>query len=77
MHARRAQVYPRKLCRAILKGITKQMRIDGHLKRGCFGMQVKEDEDTLPERLYGPKQGYSGKYKDDLTSQILKDDLVR
>ena len=26
--------------------------------------------------LYGPAQGYSGKYKDDLTGQTLRDDLV-
>ena len=26
--------------------------------------------------IYGPAQGYSGKFKDDLTGQVLKDNLV-
>ena len=37
-----------------------------------------EDEDEVAEKfLYGPAQGYSGKYKDDLTGQPLRDDLVK
>ena len=28
-------------------------------------------------QLLGPAQGYSGKYKDDLTKQPLRDDLVK
>ena len=27
-------------------------------------------------RRYGPEQGYSRKYKDDITGQLLKDELV-
>ena len=26
--------------------------------------------------MYGPEQGYSGRFKDDLTGQVLRDDLV-
>ena len=29
------------------------------------------------KQLYGPAQDYSGKYKDDLTRQPLRDDLVK
>ena len=37
-----------------------------------------EDEDKMAEQeISGPAPGYSGKYKDDLTSQPLRDDLVR
>ena len=39
-------------------------------------MQVADDDLAVLEATYGPEQGYSGKYKDDLTGQVLKDALV-
>ena len=39
-----AQVYPRGLCRAVLKGISDQMRADGLMKNGCYGVQVADDD---------------------------------
>ena len=33
------------------------------------------DGDCVRE-IYGPAQGYSGRFKDDLTGQVLKDSLV-
>ena len=76
-HARDAQVYPKGLCRAILKGVTAQLRQDNLLKPGCYGMQVADDDAEVLKNMYGPEQGFSGAYKDDLTGQILKDELVK
>ena len=55
-----AQVYPRGLCGAVLKGISYQMRADGLLKNGCYGVQVADDELAVLEAMYGVEQGYSG-----------------
>ena len=74
--ASNAQVYPGGLCRAVLKGISDQMRTDGLLRNGCYGVQVADDDLAVLKATYGPEQGYSGKYKDDLTGQFLKDALV-
>ena len=76
-HAKDAQVYPKGLCRAVLKGVTEQMRRDNVLKPGCYGMQVADDDAQVLKSMYGPEQGYSGTYKDDLTGQVLKDELVK
>ena len=51
------------------------MRADGVTKNGCLGLQA-EDEEEITRGCYGPAQGYSGKYRDDVTGQILKDELV-
>ena len=66
--------HPRELRRAMLRGLTHQLRVDGRLQPGCYGIQ-SQDDDCIRE-IYGPAQGYSGKYKDDLTGQVLKDSLV-
>ncbi len=84
--AKEAATYPRELCRAVLRGLTSQLRKDGRMIGGCYGIQVKEgpasgltdDADAMAEQqLFGPAQGYSGKYKDDLTKQPLRDDFVK
>ncbi len=75
-HARAAATYPRGLCRAILRGVRDQLRQDGHLKNGCFGIQAEDDEVATEHALRGEAQGYSGTYRDDLTGQILKDEWV-
>ncbi len=69
--------YPRGLCRAVLKGISKQLREDKKLKPGCYGFQAVDEEDEFGEALYTPANGYPGKYRDDLTGQVLEDQLVR
>ena len=76
-HARDAARYPRGLCRAILKGITGQLKDDRLLLEGCFGVQVPNGDAEIIKNMYGPDQGYSGKFKDDLTGQALRDDLVK
>ena len=75
--AKDAARYPRKLCQAVLRGASAQLRADGRLKTGCFGVQALDDDNEVHDSLYGPDQGYSGRYKDDLTGQVLRDDLVR
>ena len=77
IHAKHAARYPQALCRAIIKGITKQLRSDRLLKNGCFGIQVPDDEEEIRSNVLGPEQGYSGRFKDDLTGQPLKDELVK
>ena len=72
-----AAQYPRGLCQAMLKGATAQLRADRRLKPGCFGIQAVDDDAEVHESMYGSAQGYSGRYKDDLTGQTLRDDLVR
>ena len=36
-----------------------------------------DEEQTAEQALSGEAQGYSGKYRDDLTGQVLKDELVQ
>ena len=78
--------YTRELCRAVLRGISAQLRHDRKLVNGCYGIQVEaagldpvaaDEEEEAAKQLFGPAQGYSGKYKDDLTGQPLRDDLVK
>ncbi len=69
--------YPRELCRAVLKGTTNQLKKDRKFKPGCYGLQAVDDEEEIQDNLYGPARGYSGKSRDDLTGQVLRDDLVK
>ena len=45
------------------------------MQPGCYGVQMADDESDL-KQLCGPDQGYSGRFKDDLTGHVLRDDLV-
>ena len=56
--------------------MTAQLRADRKLKVGCYGIQAVDDEEQVEQDLRGPEQGYSGQYRDDMTGQILKDELV-
>ena len=73
-------VYPRKLCRAILKGLCTQLKEDGRLQRGIFGIDdVHEPDGVEVMKVEGELSlpaGCSRKYKDDLSGQPLRDDLV-
>ena len=68
--AKDAVVYPRGLCRAVLKGLTAQLEADGKLKDGCFGIQTPDEDEGATAASFGPHNGYSGKFKDDLTGQV-------
>ena len=56
MIASEAQIYPKRLCRAVLKGVTDQLRADGLLKQGCYGIQVADDYFEALKRICGPEQ---------------------
>ncbi len=74
--ARESAIYSTELCRTILSGIKAQMQQDGIMQQGCFGLQAHDDEKQRSDEANKPRPGYSGKYKDDLTGQVLKDTLV-
>ena len=76
-HAKDAAIYPRELCRAVLRGIRNQMRADHLLKDGCYGVQAPDDDAEIERNVRGPERGFSGAYRDDLTGQVLKDVLVK
>ena len=46
------------------------------MKQGCYGIQVADDDLKDMKNMYGPEQSYSGKCKDDVTGQLLKNKLV-
>ena len=60
----------------MIKGIAEQLREDRLLKRGCFGVQIQDDEEEIGANCQGPEQSFSGRFRDDLTGQNLNDDLV-
>ena len=68
--------YPRELCRAVISGLTAQLHADGRIRHRCYGIQTVDDDPDVQLLACGPEQGYSGKYKDALTGQVLRDDLV-
>ena len=75
--AKEAAIYPRGLCQAVIRGIVEQLKQDRFLKSGCFGVQVPDDEEEIESLCQEASQGYSGKFKDDITGQVLRDELVR
>ena len=74
--ARDAAIYSQQFCKALLRGMTHQMRHDGMATPGCVGVHAVEDKDTAPTAMCTPENGYSGRFKDDITGQPLKDPLV-
>ena len=49
---------------------------DRQLKDGCFGVQLEDDEEEIKAACQGPEQGFSGRFRDDLTGQVLHDETV-
>ena len=76
--ARDAQVYGRQLCKAMLEGMQAQLKELGMLQSGILGIQAAAAEWQADELLAAdrPREGFSGKFRDDLTGQILNDVLV-
>ncbi len=60
----------------MIKGMTAQLRADGMIKDGGFGINAVDDDVAVHATLKGPEQGYSGRFRDDLSHQLLRDDLV-
>ena len=75
--ASEAAKYPLALCKAIVRGIIRQLDATGITEPGVVGMHAVTDEKKELENFKNKDHGYSGKYKDDLTGQVLRDDLVR
>ncbi len=72
-----AAVYPDGLCRAMLQGMIDQMKHDGRMTEGCFGLLPEfEDVELMIAQSEIPSAYCSGRYRDDLTGQPLVDDLV-
>ena len=55
--------------------MTQQVKNDGILQPGVVGLQALDEDSRNVER--GPAEGYSGKFRDDITKQVLKDELVK
>ena len=60
----------------MIQGTRNQLIYDGKIKSGCFGMQAICDEDSAMTSVFNVNDGYSGKYVDDMTKQVLKDEFV-
>ena len=75
--ARLAAIYPFELCRAILRGMSRQLRMDGILHNDCVGMQMFiEDRTETIDVLNIGYQGGAVEYRDDLTGQPVSAELV-
>ena len=74
--AKDAAKYTKELCRNIIKGMIAEMRSRGIMRSGEIGMHAVDDEGGLESHVNGPEEGYSGKFRDDMTGQVLKDKLV-
>ena len=54
-----------------------QMTADRRMTVGCVGVHAVEEKNKAdPELVLTRERGYSGKYRDDLAGQVLRDDLV-
>ena len=65
--------YPAELCRAIIHGMVNDMESRGIHRPGEVGLHAVNDEDVDPDH----DERFSGTYRDDLSGQVLRDDLVR
>ena len=41
--AKKAEIYPPKLCKAIIEGLVEQMEEDGKIQKGCVGVITAVD----------------------------------
>ncbi len=53
------------------------MHYTGIARPGEVGLNAVTDDAEDERNMKGPEQGYSGRCKDDITGQILNDELVR
>ena len=73
--AKEAAKYSDALCKAMLRGMYEEMRERGIVNDAEVGLHAVTDDADGDFRTHDPR--YSGRYRDDLTGQVLRDDLVR
>ena len=71
--AKDAARYTDALCKAIVHGMVDEMQWRGIWRRGEVGLHAVTDEDSAAQMA----EGCSGRFRDDITGQLLRDDLVR
>ena len=69
-------MHPAGLCKAIVRGITRQLEPIGTIEAGVVGPHAATDEKQNMAQLKMSENGYSCKYKDDISGQLLRDDLA-
>ena len=76
--ARRAAIFPMKLCRSILEGVKRQMIVDRRHTEGAVGIHCVEDVEYLNDVMQVQKTnvGKEKCYYDDITGQPLDPQLV-
>ena len=67
------QGYPPGVCKAIIKGIMRELEERGINRPGEIGMHAVADDNDVQKSTKSPENGYSGKYKDDISGQLLND----
>ena len=76
-HAKLAAIYPDELCKAILKGSIEQLQADDLLRKEEFGFIESQNRFEEVHVVHEPSAKLArGKYKDDLSGQLLVDSLV-
>ena len=68
--------YPPQLRKANTKGIQQEFIHRGIMRADAVGLHAVTDEEPRGDSLKIPQRGYSGKYRDDISKQLLRDDLV-
>ena len=53
------------------------MRVDSFLKDSCYAVQALDEDGELAKDQCTAENGYSGKYRDNLIGQFLRDCLVK
>ena len=72
--AKDAARYSDGLCRAMIRGMMDEMQAQGIWRPGEVGLHAVTDED---EAKTAASTGCSGKYRDDISGQLLRDNLVQ
>ncbi len=75
--AREAAKYSKQLCRAIIRGMLNELKSKGIWKEGEVGLHAVTDEDQGEGINPEMDPRFTGKYRDDVSGQILRDDLVQ
>ena len=73
--AKGAATYSRELCKAILRGMRRQLKALNMIQTDCYGLQHSGFEELEMVGVVD-KQKCSGQFRDDISGQLLQDDLV-